>query len=490
MTSTPIQEMATMFSGMSAKMPQPKNTSDGNSFQNILGSVSAVDELDTSKNVSLKRDDITTNKIDSSEKNDIASNKTDDRMASRISNANNKAVKNETVSSTDNDNVQVTDDKLSDITTKFADKIIADTAKELDISTEELEDVLETLGLTAIDLMNPQNVSQVVATVKADGDMMSLIADEDIALVAQNINEAVTATVSEVSDELNISPDEFKGLLEKATNQESIVVSTDVVRTNVKGDESVNVSSVAEETVEDADYSDKEPIIRTENVKSNQTGNEQNAEESDLDNESAMPDKKSEISKNNSNTEVTREFTMQSSELEVTNDVSTSDVESPVASYTDTDNIINQLTEQMKLQVKEDVKELTMKLNPEHLGNVNLTIASKEGAVTAQLTAQNESVRAALESQIMILKENLESQGVKVEAVEVTVASHEFERNLDEQNQGNDQMEKEQERLRKATRKLNINDLFADDSIEELNEEELVTAKMMKADGNSMDYKV
>ena len=46
------------------------------------------------------------------------------------------------------------------------------------------------------------------------------------------------------------------------------------------------------------------------------------------------------------------------------------------------------------------------------------------------------------------------------------------------------------EELKKATRKLNINGFLTDEDIESLDEDEIVTVKMMRADGNSMDYKV
>lgn len=46
-----------------------------------------------------------------------------------------------------------------------------------------------------------------------------------------------------------------------------------------------------------------------------------------------------------------------------------------------------------------------------------------------------------LETQVADLRQNLNQAGVKVDAIEVTVASHEFEKNL-EQNQEN---EKQQE---------------------------------------------
>jgi flagellar hook-length control protein FliK len=154
-------------------------------------------------------------------------------------------------------------------------------------------------------------------------------------------------------------------------------------------------------------------------------------------------------------------------------------------------DVINQINEYMKTQIKADMSTLEMQLNPANLGAVNVALSSKDGNVTAQFTTQSELVKAALESQIMILKENLEQAGVKVNAVEVSVESHAFERNLDEQgqNSGQEAKEEEEKRLRKATRRLNINDLFADDNSVELSEEESLTAEMMQADGNVMDYK-
>lgn len=71
---------------------------------------------------------------------------------------------------------------------------------------------------------------------------------------------------------------------------------------------------------------------------------------------------------------------------------------------------------------------MEMQLNPENLGKVYVNISSKEGVIHAQLAASNEAVRAALETQVADLRQNLNQAGVKVDAVEVTVASHEFER--------------------------------------------------------------
>ena len=46
--------------------------------------------------------------------------------------------------------------------------------------------------------------------------------------------------------------------------------------------------------------------------------------------------------------------------------------------------------------------------------------------MTANFTVQNEEARAALESQIISLRENLEQRNLKVDAVEVSVSDFTF----------------------------------------------------------------
>ena len=72
--------------------------------------------------------------------------------------------------------------------------------------------------------------------------------------------------------------------------------------------------------------------------------------------------------------------------------------------------------------------QMEMELHPASLGNVRVQVAAKDGVITANFTTENESVKAALETQVVTLKNQLEEQGIKVEAVEVTVSSNAFER--------------------------------------------------------------
>ena len=147
--------------------------------------------------------------------------------------------------------------------------------------------------------------------------------------------------------------------------------------------------------------------------------------------------------------------------------------------------IMDQILDYMKIQLKPGMEQLEMQLHPESLGTVHIQITSKAGEITAQFHVQNESVKAALESQISELKENLRDQGVKVEAVEVTVESHGFESNLW---QGQDRDERASyQNSRKGPRRINLNAL--DEEFEEAaDEEERLTAEMMRVNGGTVDY--
>jgi flagellar hook-length control protein FliK len=84
---------------------------------------------------------------------------------------------------------------------------------------------------------------------------------------------------------------------------------------------------------------------------------------------------------------------------------------------------------------------MELQLNPENLGKVNLSIQSKNGVLTAQFVVQNEISKEAIESQMHILRESLNEQGIKVEAIEVTVSNYTFDQTNQEngQNQASSQ---------------------------------------------------
>ena len=155
---------------------------------------------------------------------------------------------------------------------------------------------------------------------------------------------------------------------------------------------------------------------------------------------------------------------------------------------------MKQLADYVKVRQGSELTEMEMQLHPASLGNVHIQLATKGGVVTAQITTQNEAVKNAIESQVVQLKDNLEEQGVKVEAVEVSVASHEMEKNLDQsgQQQQNEQQNNATgsiQRIRRANINLNLYN-SEEEALEEasgLDDAARIAMEMMAVNGNTMD---
>ena len=95
-------------------------------------------------------------------------------------------------------------------------------------------------------------------------------------------------------------------------------------------------------------------------------------------------------------------------------------------------------------------------------------------------------MKEALEAQISTLRESLNQAGVKVDAIEVTIASHEFERNLEQNHQNPEEQMHAQEENTKKRRNLNLDSL--DELTGMMTEEEALVAQIMRDNGNSVDF--
>lgn len=84
--------------------------------------------------------------------------------------------------------------------------------------------------------------------------------------------------------------------------------------------------------------------------------------------------------------------------------------------------IVDQVVRQVKIRVLPETTNMELKLNPESLGKINLQVSSTSGIASAVLTVENQTAKEALESQMQILRQAFEEQGLKVDAVEVTVS--------------------------------------------------------------------
>lgn len=371
---------------------------------------------------------------------------------------------------------------------------------ELGVSDEQVEDAMSILGLQWMDLLNPASLSQLVTQLTGTEDACSLLMSEEFTNIMQNTDELVQS----LSETLGISKDEWValqnqlaeltadfnetvdmadgGVQEMApqtdatiTSQDTTVMAATVQMTHTT-EEAQNVQP--EEEAEDA-----APVIQVNASEDAQTEN--NVSE-DASGEMGEPAAQSQKTKESSVNEHAQNMEFQVRAEQQT--VAPEEV-NKVASRTtiDVQDIMNQITEFAKVNLSPENSSIEMQLNPENLGKVYLHIAAtKEGNITAELAVSSETVKTALEAQIADLRTSLNQQGIKVDAVEVTIASHEFERNLEQNASGEEQQGSQREESgRTAGRRLFRGEL--DELSGLMNEEEALAAQIMKDHGNTMD---
>lgn len=375
---------------------------------------------------------------------------------------------------------------------------------ELQVTDEQITEAMETLGLTVADLMNPQQLAALAAELTGTEDMSALLCNEAF----MNVMQSVGTLTEDLLQELGVTAEELTQLLEDAGQADMNADLMQTVQTadaadarRVYADTADGIRDTAEQPQMAAQAAETE--TRTEEAKDitpeetdaqAKTANA-GAEEETAADAAAGSDKEQAQTGSNSNSgqqnfasqahagvdvhtgpTLTETVAMQgaNSAGEYAAQVDIADVVRQIVTYTRVNYTANQET------------TMEMQLNPEHLGKIYLEITSKDGTVSAHLTAQNEVVKEALESRIADLKQNMNQAGVKVDAVEVTVGGHEFEKNLEQNAKQEEQQAEEREKAANATRHINLNELDGLSGL--MTEEETLVAKMMAEQGNSVDF--
>ena len=371
---------------------------------------------------------------------------------------------------------------------------------ELGVSDEQVEDAMSILGLQWMDLLNPASLSQLVTQLTGTEDACSLLMSEEFTNIMQNTD----ALVQNLSETLGISRDEWValqnqlaeltvdfnetvdmadgGVQEMAPQTDATITSQDttVMAATVQ---MAHTTEEAQNVQPEEEAEDAAPVIQVNASEDAQTEN--NVSE-DASGEMGEPAAQSQKTKESSVNEHAQNMEFQVRAEQQT--VAPEEV-NKVASRTtiDVQDIMNQITEFAKVNLSSENSSIEMQLNPENLGKVYLHIAAtKEGNITAELAVSSETVKTALEAQIADLRTSLNQQGIKVDAVEVTIASHEFERNLEQNASGEEQQGSQREESgRTAGRRLFRGEL--DELSGLMNEEEALAAQIMKDHGNTMD---
>lgn len=380
-------------------------------------------------------------------------------------------------------------DQMKEELSKFEEGVKDVLKEELGVTDEQLAEAMETLGLTYVDLMNPNQLASLVAELTGTTDVGSLLCNSEFMTVMQTVQE-----LSEnLLQELGITAEELNQLLMTPVSEqpEGETVLADGADAAGITEQASDMAASREEGMADA---------MAEETMAVQTVTEDGGETDDADalmskeQQEAIPEnaaaEKEEYTasgdRQNSFQQNAQANPVAGQSLTEMVMAQGAESASEFAEQLDVSNIIRQIAEYSRVTIANNATTMEMQLNPENLGKIYLELTSKNGVVSAHITAQNEVVKEALESQIADLRQNLNQAGVKVEAVEVTVGSHEFERNLEQNAKREEQQGEEQEKAAKQTRHINLNNL--DELSGLMTEEETLVAQMMADQGNSVDF--
>jgi flagellar hook-length control protein FliK len=358
---------------------------------------------------------------------------------------------------------------ISDVNSKADNKDVTDTVKEVcedikdaikeefDVSDEDIKVAMELLGLTALDLLSTAKVAELIEQLTGT-DALTLITNEDM---MQSFNNIIN-----VVDEANA---DIAGMLGVRTEEVGIVLGQNNIAPVVNSEDTAKQDNVKESDAKNADDNINQTVDNQESL--SEVLAKKITTESDGKAKNNMPES------NEANNKVTYADVADNMISNITDTFA--DIITEGISTVKEADIVNQVIDSVKLMASRELTSMEVMLNPEHLGSVHITVTARNGIVSAQIAAQNEQVKTALENQMVTLREQFESQGLKVDAVEITVMAHSFEAG---QNFGQSESERKQGES-KVHRKLDLSSF--DDELEEDLES---TAPAPKAEGSSVEY--
>lgn len=341
--------------------------------------------------------------------------------------------------------------------------------KLLNVDDETLENLLQTTGVLIQDLLDPTAMQDFILQVN-DATSVDLLIDESLNNLVQQalqlLNDVLTESTGTGNTE--VYPDEmvFQGDTASAQTEEQPAAGTEKMQmVETEAEPAAHITPENKTVQTDA----KGSGIETDNAEVQITVQTENAGDTDASADWMKQNAEDVIS--NLNQAMTQAATGPA--LTETYDT--------VVSQTD---IVRQVVDEIKLNLSKDVTSMTLQLNPEQLGKVQIHVTTKNGVMQAQIIAETETARNAVESGLSLLKEAFDNRDLKVDAIEVMVGTQDYFENGEAQTQADAESGRENQRKRVTGINLQA------DSDDEISENQKLESEMMKAQGNQVSYMV
>ena len=340
---------------------------------------------------------------------------------------------------------------------EFSEDVKDVLCEEFGITEEQLTEAMETLGLTFADLLNPNQLAALVGELTGEMNAAALLCSEEFMTALHAIGDLGAS----LAKELGMTEEELTQLLDQMLAEGGPLAGNAVDESH---SDALTAPMDAESTEDAAAMQDATEEASSLKMQEQQT----EGTEGELQSDSLSAKEEQQTAGGQKHQQfggTMQEHTGTQLRHDMTGAVGGNVTETAFAQVQEQVNgtgtqvnvadIIKQIVEFSRVTISRTATTMEMQLNPENLGKLYLQLSAKDGIVSAHITAQNEVVKEALESQIVQFKENMNDAGIKVDAVEVTVGSHEFEKNLEQNAKQEERQAEEQEKAAGQTRKIN-----------------------------------
>lgn len=338
--------------------------------------------------------------------------------------------------------------------------------KLLNVDDETLQNLLQTAGLTMQDLLDPAVMKDFILQIN-DATSVDLLIDESL----NNLMQQAMQLLDEV---LNVV--------------DETVISTEVPVEELLPEESASAQTEPQETVVDAE---KPQTVEAKAETVAQTTPEDVTRTSGKSVETQTVDTEVQVTvqtEDVGDSDASADLMKQNAEGVISNlnqAMAQATGEEIAATPFDTSvtqtDIVRQVVDEIRVNLSKDVTSMTLQLNPEQLGKVQIHVSTKNGVMQAQIIAETEAAKAAVESGLAVLKEAFENQDLKVDAIEVMVGTPDY---FMEEGGAEAQMEQKEQKSGNSTGPVKFTGNSDDDIIEDVSLE----TEMMKAQGNQVNY--
>lgn len=342
-------------------------------------------------------------------------------------------------------------DSLKDVIQQVITKIYEVLQEKLGCTEEDIDNILEDVGMLLQDLLTPNNVRDFVLAANNASEVDLLISEQ-----LPNLISDIQNAIADILDEFGVTAEDLEAFLKDFNPKNSVNVDETVSETTdpQAKTEQTNISTKNDEEIA---LFEQKVDIAVEGSDSKQSAT--NADTSKEDRSSVAF---------NLNQAIEQSVAPEQAE-------SISDFQGDVAQA----DIVRQVVEAVRVNLSSDNTSMTLQLNPEHLGKVQISVIQKNGIMQAQIIAENEAAKNAIEGNLALLQESLEHQELKVESIEVMIASYEFFNQQEQQQEG--------QNSNQPGRRTGVEGFG---NLDEVVEDEVLEDEIMRAQGNSVNYSI